>query len=553
MNFRNYLLFLLILLVQPFQRYIYGSDSIQHVTQTVSADSIFQNIEALGNDSMEGRGTGTNGGEKSATYIARKLMKYKILPVGDKQTYFQNIPMHGSTALPESELKLFLQDTAITLKLGKEYLLYKSGAQTFVPSPVELIFVGYGIIAPEFDYNDYQSIDVKNKIVVFLSDEPFSTDPNYFAGENSTIYSLPESKQRIAISRGAIGSIMIPNFIRKKEFDWHDIQREFTFEDIILAYSPSGQLSVIMNPGIAKQLFWGSDYQFTDILEMDIKHQMHSFPLHSKISFKGKFLEREFISKNVIGLVKGSSSKLKNSYVIISAHYDHLGIGPAMVGDSIYNGVFDNAAGVSALLEIARVIAKLSQKPKRSLVFLFVTGEEKGLLGSTYYVDRPIFPLYKTIANINIDGLAMFDTFKDILAIGTELSTIKHFVKEAISLQNLQLSPVPPNFQNEESFSRSDQISFARAGIPSVILLEGWHYHHLNYEEGVQKNFEWFQRIYHTPFDDLNQPMNKSAALLHTKTILSTVLYIADSDDTPEWNPGVIYKNIRLHTIAEKR
>jgi Zn-dependent M28 family amino/carboxypeptidase len=286
---------------------------------------------------------------------------------------------------------------------------------------------------------------------------------------------------------------------------------------------------------------------------MKKNHAMKSFPLASRISFRGKFKERDFTANNVIGMLEGSDPELKDTYLCISSHYDHLGIGPEIAGDSIYNGVFDNAAGVAAQLEVARVLGNLSKKPKRSIIFLFLTGEEKGLLGSTYYTDHPMVPLYRTVANINIDGLAMFDTFKDVVGIGAELSDLELFLENVCRYLYFKISPVPTPLQFSEAFAHSDQISFAKAGIPSMLIVEGLNLTHFTRQEAFEKIVHWMNNYYHTPFDDLNQMINYPAATQHTEVILATCYIIANSATTPEWNPGIKYKTIRLQTIAEKR
>lgn len=523
------------------------------IPYAISADSLKKHVEFLGSDALEGRATGSPGERLAAEYIAGCLERWKLKPAGDNQTCLQAIPMHGSVPLAESQLRLVSGGKVFDFVLGEDYLLYKTGAQTFIPNPVPLVFVGYGIIAPEFDYNDYQAVNVEGKIVVFLSGEPSSDDPAYFNGENPTIYSRPDSKQRLAISRGALGSILIPSLINEESSNWEKLRREFDFEDVQLAYSVAGNLSVLMNPAAADRLFENAGYGLQTVFEMHRQHNMNSFPLVVELSFKGEFLQWEFIAHNVIAMLEGKDSRLKDSYVIVSAHYDHLGVGPPINGDGIYNGVFDNAVGVAAALEIARVFAALPEPPDRSLIFLLVTGEEKGLLGSHYYLDNPVAPLYKTIANVNIDGLAMFDTFNDVVGIGADLSTLGDVLQQVAGQVGLETSPLPPEFLETESFNRSDQIAFAQAGIPSILILEGLDYQHTSREEGLKRMLEWNENVYHTPFDDLQQPMNFKAAEQHTRFLFAYCNALANIPTPPEWYPGVPYINIRLQTQAERR
>jgi hypothetical protein len=523
------------------------------VSRQISLDAIKKHLEILGSDSFQGRRTGTPGGEKAASYIADQLQRIGLEPIGENDSFSQRIPMHGSIPQSNSEMDLFVRDRPNRFQLNVDYLLYKSGEQTFIPNPVPLVFVGYGITAPEFDYNDYQSLDVEGKIVVFLSGEPVSTDPGYFKGSEPTIYSYPESKQRIAIAHGAYGSILIYGPNDEKECSWEELIHQFSFEDISLAYSVASNLNLVMNVAAAAKLFDGAPFDLSQVLEMEKRLTVHSFPLNTRLRFSGQSMERDFSASNIAGLLPGRHSGKNDSYVLISAHYDHLGVGPDVKGDSIYNGVMDNAVGVAALLEIARVLKNFTAPQERSTVFLFTTGEEEGLLGSTYYADHPLVPLYKTVANINIDGLAMFDRFKNVVGVGAELSTLDECLTKVAAEQGYYVSPIPPQFSTSESFARSDQIAFAKAGIPAVLIAEGFDGYDLTQSEILRRMIRWMRNIYHSPFDDLQQPINYDAVLQHCRFICSFCHALANSHEEIKWKPGTPYINMRLRSMAERR
>jgi len=516
----------------------------------IAVESIKRHTQVLASDIFEGRGTGTTGGNLAAKFIASEFAKYGLKPLGKDNTFYQNIPMHGSYPLKTSELKIYSGEADISLQLEKDYLLYKSGQQTFIPAPLELVFVGYGIIAPEFDYNDYQSIDDEGKIVVFMDGEPESDNPEFFHGEVPTIYSYPEAKQRTAYSRGAAGSIEIPDL---RNLDWSKKVKDFVFEDVSLAYSASNNLRVMMNPTIAEILFKNAEYTFLNVLQMRDDNKILSFPLNTKISFRGEYIQRDFISQNVVGMIEGRDPKLKDTYLIISAHYDHLGIGPSVKGDSIYNGALDNAIGVAVLLELARRFSELEFPPRRSIIFLALTGEEKGLLGSTYYTDNPIVPLYKTIANLNIDGIAFFRDFQSVVGVGSEYSTLEYYLLETAARLALQVDSIPPQFKVFEAFNQSDQISFAAAGIPSILVLEGIKNTHKSKEKVLESFIDYMINRYHTPFDDLSQEIDFIAAAQHAEVLFDLSFSLLNSKETPEWNPGSPFINARLRSIAERR
>ncbi len=516
-------------------------------------EAIQRHLNFLGSDLFEGRGTGTTGGNLAAKYLALEFERINLKPIGNNKTFYQYIPLHGSKPLTSSKLEINIKDKTIPLRLNDDYVLLQAGEQTFIPNPIPLVFVGYGIISPEYDYNDYYNIDVEGKVVVFWDGEPELEDESFFDGKNPTVYSSLEAKQRIALSRGARGSIFIPSPDNVKYKDWYHVVNNYSFEYLSLAYSAASTFGAIVKPGMAKLLFEDSGYNIDDINIMVKTNSVKSFPLNSKLSFRGNFKERDFLASNVIGFLEGKDPDLKNSNVIVSAHYDHLGIGPPINNDSIYNGVFDNAAGVSVLIEIAKEFTKPENTPKRSIIFILLTGEESGLLGSRYYIDNPVVPLYKTVANINIDGIASFDKFKSVVGVGKEYSTLEDVLNITAQKSGLSVIPIPPLFIQAESFTRSDQLTFASAGIPAILISEGPNYVNLSYKQGLEKMINFAAKIYHTPFDDLSLPINYDAVIQHAEFLFSFIAEIANAENEPEWFKGSPYINARLRSIAEKK
>jgi hypothetical protein len=449
---------------------LYSQTSSEYINalNSISKDKIEGHHIILASDEFEGRGLGSNGIKMAAEYISNQFNNFGLSKPSLSNSYFQQIPMHASQPLKSSELIIYNNDKSYLLNYSIDYFLYKSGKQTLIHQPVEIVFVGYGIVAPEYDYNDYHSIDVEGKVVVYLDNEPLSNDENFFNGNLPTRYSLAEMKRRIAIARGAAGTILIP---LEKFSDWSKVERDFYMEDVTLAYDISSNLSLIINTNVADILFEGSKYSLKDIFQMHNSKKMRSFNLNSKLKFKGVFKERNFVEKNVIGIIKGKDTKLNDSYILVSAHYDHFGIGREIKGDSIYNGALDNAIGVSVLIELARALS--SVKLKRSIVFIATSGEERGLLGANYYTENPIIPLYKTIANLNIDGIAMYKDFSSLICPGKEFSTLGTLIKKTAKRFGLEIEELPEEFVSFGSFSNSDHFSFALAGIPSIIILEG--------------------------------------------------------------------------------
>ena len=335
--------------------------------------------------------------------------------------------------------------------------------------------------------------------------------------------------------------------------DWNYWARQFLFEDIKLMYGISDNLNVLLHHFRAPMLFQGAPFAFDDVLRFDSTGTMRSFPLQLRARFRGDFKERDFVAQNVIGLLEGSDPLLRDEYVVVSAHYDHLGVGMPIAGDSIYNGVVDNAVGVGAVLELARVFKTVSPSPKRSIVFLLLTGEEKGLLGSKFYCDHPIVPLHKTIAAVNVDGLAILDEFNSVTGVGSELSTLGRLMDEVAGRQNLVVAEKPEIFNIRDPLLSSDQLSFAQAGIPSILIMEGLDYKYLSRTQGLAQFINWGAEIYHSPFDDLGQPINMAAVEQHAQVVMAFVHAVSNTFIVPQWLPGSVFVNARLQTIAEKR
>ncbi|MBR9974393.1 MAG: M28 family peptidase [Bacteroidetes bacterium] len=526
---------------------------VRKAMERFSADSLWRHAAVLADDRMEGRGTGSAGERRAAAYLAGELERLGLQPAGPDGSFLQPFPLHGSRPLPASRLTLSTATREIELRLGNDYLLFKTGAQTFIPLPLRLVFVGYGIVAPEYDYNDYQYIDVTDAIVVFLSGEPESADGDFFAGRRRTVYSIPEMKQRIAFSRGARGSILLPLPRVDASYDWEDWRQIFAFEDVSSPITVPSHLSALMRLEAAAMLFDNSVFSLEDVLRMDAEHRIRSFPLRTRLRFSGEFRERDFLSANVAGLLPGSDPLLRDSYVLVSAHYDHLGIGPAVRGDSIYNGLVDNALGCAALLEMARILSDPALRPRRSLLFLFVAAEEKGLLGSQYYCTRPLVPLHKTIANLNVDGLAIIDVFDDVVGIGSEFSTIDRHLHTLAGELAKTVSTLPEDFDLLEAFAGSDQIAFAQAGVPSLLVMEGTAYRNVGPEDGYAQFLAWGRERYHTPFDDPGQPVNHEALRQHGALLCAFLAGLANTYEPPQWIPGSKYVNARLQSLAEER
>jgi hypothetical protein len=518
----------------------------------IMAENIRRHTVVLGGDALEGRAPGSRGGRLAAAYLAAELEKIGVEPIGDDGTFFQQVPLVASTPLEGSRLVLSVFGEHLPLTLGEDYLLHTTGAQTWLPRPTPMVFVGYGIVAPEFDYSDYADVDVRGKVAVFLAGEPPSNDDKYFAGSDPTVYSSVESKVRIALSRGAVASVLIPSSSANDDAAWARRRREYAFAYLGPASSVPSHLAILLRPQLARTLFDDALFEFDQVVSMERRQVLRSFHLPVSLSFEGAFRVRAFQAANVVGRIGGSGRRLAEEHVVVSAHYDHLGRGPAVDGDSIYNGVIDNAIGTAGLLEIARVVSQLPDPPRRSILFLFTTAEEEGNLGARYFLEHPPVPLSKLVANVNIDGLAFLDGFNDVVGIGAELSDLGRHFQSVARHRELEVSRPAELAVGHEAFERSEQAVFADAGVPAILINEGLGWRHHSRTEALEVLVDWFEHRYHAPSDDLDQPLDFTASRNHLALITALVVKVADADFAPEWKPGVPYAYRRFLTLAEE-
>lgn len=504
----------------------------------ICPERLRQHVTVLGSDTFAGRAAGTRGGALTEAYVAGQLAAAGVAGAAAGGAYLQAVPMHGSVPLPSSELLLISPCHSGALSLGEDYLLFTSGDATLLPQPVEVVFAGYGIVAPEAGEDDYAGLSVRGKVVAVLAGEPHRLARRFSSGDGPTIYASPESKRRIALSRGAVGLLIIPSLREPTWRDWTGRRREFAFEHVVLPYGVTQSFAALLHRRAAEKLLCGALYSLAAVDEMDRAGRLPAFATRAQVRFRGVFSERDFVAHNVAGVVWGSDPALANTFVLVTAHHDHLGEGPPVDGDGTYNGVVDNAMGVAAVLEVMRVLAASPAKSRRSVVAVLFTGEEKGLLGSTYYVDNPLVPRNATVAAVNVDGLATFDTFNDIVVLGGEWSTLGATAARVAASLRLEVSTLPPAFARPDVYALSDQIALARGGVPAVLINEGFKVRTRRPEEALANAVAWGQTRYHTPFDDLSQPINWEAAAQHAEVILALVRTVANEETAPAWLPG---------------
>jgi Peptidase family M28 len=512
---------------------------LTHALAGVNADAFRAHLAFLADDALEGRGTGTRGHEISALYVAAQFEKYGLEPMGDKGSYFQRIPFREITVVPEQcELILSRDGKEQALKWGDDFLM--RGHELTPDARVEgsVVFVGYGVTAPNQNYDDYAGIDVRGKIVAYLAGAPAR-----FPSEQRAHYGSGREKAKAAVAHGAIGIIALNTPEWSKSLPWERVIIGYAFP-AMRWLGPDGmpndafpelRATTALSLPTSKTFFDGAPKSWDQVWADAQAGKPQAFPMPFTARLHSVSKHREISSPNVIAVLPGSDPRLKNEYVVYTAHSDHLGIGKPINGDSIYNGAIDNASGTAALLEIAETFSRLPQRPARSILFLAVTGEEKGLLGSDYYAHFPTVPKEAMVADINMDGATLTYDFADIVPFGAEHSSLMKVVRNEAKRFNVTVSPDPT--PEQVYFIRSDQYSFVRQGIPAVFLSEGFHAVDPKIDgRAVTEN--WIKKYYHSPFDDMNQPLVFEAAVKFMKLNIAIGYDVANAPQRPTWNQG---------------
>ena len=464
-------------------------------------------IKFLSDDGFEGRGPGTRGGELAAKYIAHRLEMAGIKP-GNKGSYFQPVSLVGIKANPKAKLRIGNKNATFEYDFGSDFVATTSAQRETVRIDNELVFVGYGIDAPEQKWNDYKgkAKDYRGKILVMLVNDPPS-DPDKFGGKALTYYGRWTYKYEEAARRGAAGVILI-HTRESAGYGWNVVETSngnwrYEVERVSSDSTPFLRMKSWVTNETAKRIFAQAGQNLDELREKAKSKKFKPVNLKLRATLNNKYDIKRVKSNNVVGFWEGRDPKLKNEYVIYTSHWDHLGIGKANVkGDKIYNGALDNASGIGQVLALSEAIAKLprKQQPKRSQIFLFTTAEEQGLLGAEWYSISPVFPLEKTAANINIDGGNFYGKTRDYGALGAERSNLRKFIKKALDKREMTFSPDARPEQGY--FFRSDHFPFAKKGVPALSIRSGSDY--VGKPAGWSDKFfaDYNRNHYHQPSDE---------------------------------------------------
>jgi len=476
--------------------------------QKIDPQRIRAHVRFLAHDLLEGRGTGQRGGDIAAEYIGTQFTLYGLKPAGDNGTYMQKVPMVGIA--PEAATTFSLvpaNGAAMNLKPLTQYVAYDETQQPESDVDADIVYVGYGIEAPEYNWDDYKGVDVRGKVLLMLVNEPPSDDPNFFKGRALTYYGRWTYKYEEAARKGAVGAILIHK-TDMASYPWEVVRNSNSGEKAFLRLDDTPKLKVAswIHLDAARELAASSGLNLDTMMTEARSREFHSIPLPVKLQAHMVSRVRPFESSNVLAMLPGSDAQLKNEGVVYTAHYDHLGIRPDMPGDNIYNGANDNATGCGILLEVARAYAEGVQRPRRSIFFASVTAEEQGLLGSEYLGKHPPVPAGKITLNLNYDDVPPLGTPEEVEVSGSERTTF-YSVVEAMA-KTFRLTIRPDSRPEAGHYYRSDHFSFARAGVPSFSINEGMKYKGHDIAWGMQQAEEFTSKHYHQPSDEYHSDMD---------------------------------------------
>lgn len=527
-----------------------GKNSATGAADSINAGDILRHIKMLASDEFEGRGPATRGEELSVQYLSDQLKGMGLKPGNPDGSYVQKVPLVGFTTTGTASITAGGKELA--LKRNEDYVAV---SRRFTPqndvNESDVVFVGYGVVAPEYGWDDYKGVDVRGKTIVMLVNDPAVPDPKdpakkdpaFFKGNAMTYYGRWTYKYEIAAEKGAAAAIIVHDTI-PAGYPFEVITGSWGREnfDIQKPDKNMGRPAVEgwISNAKARELVTGGGQDLDALQKAAVRKDFKPVTLNAKASFHLQNQLREVNSQNVIAKLEGSDAKAKNEYVIYSAHWDHLGKDPNRQGDQIFNGAIDNASGCAGLLEIAEAYSKLPTKPRRSVLFLFVTAEEKGLLGSKYYAANPLYPLNKTLANINMDGLNQWGRTKDMSIVGYGNSTMDDILKAKATAQNRTVGAEkePEN----GTFYRSDHFEFAKQGVPALYIHSGDDY--IGKAPGYAQGKRDYYRTndYHKPSDEVKSDWDLSGAVEDLQLLFAVGLEVAQGNKWPEWKPGTEFK-----------
>jgi len=514
----------------------------------IDGQAILGHLTVLASDEYEGRAPGARGEELTVAYLTEQFQKMGLQPGNTDGTYTQQVPLVGITTNPDTSLDFRRGRRRLSLKFKDDVVAWtKHVAEEASIADSGVVFVGYGVVAPEYDWDDYKGLDVTGKTLVMLVNDPpvpDSIDPSVFdttmfGGPAMTYYGRWTYKYEIGAEKGAAAVILVHE-TGPAGYPFSVVQGK-TAENFDLVTPDRNMGRAAIEGWItldkAKELFALAGQDFDKLKAAAVTRDFKPVDFGVTASMTIKNTLRTIDSQNVVAKLEGADPVLKDEYVVLTSHWDHFGIGdPDETGDTIYNGAYDNATGVGALLEIARAFTEVRPPPKRSIVFLAVTAEEQGLLGSSYYATLPIYPLDRTLACINMDGMNMHGPTSDVIVVGLGASDLDDYAREVATAQRRTITP---DQEPEKGFYyRSDHFPFAKAGVPALSASSGNTYVGKPEDYGMKLREEYTAKHYHQPSDQVQPDWVTTGTVEEADFYLRVAYKVAQADTFPEWKPG---------------
>jgi Zn-dependent M28 family amino/carboxypeptidase len=517
---------------------------------SINGADILTRIKALSDDSMEGRSPGTIGEERAVAYITNQFKALGLKPGNPNGTYTQDVPLAGITSKVTGGFDVNGKKIDVAYPANFVGVTRRVVPSTSVKAS-NVVFVGYGVVAPEYNWDDYKGVDVRGKTIIMLVNDPAvklandtsKLDTTMFRGPAMTYYGRWTYKYEIAAEKGA-AAVIIVHETGPAGYPFDVVTGSWGSENFDIERADKNMGRTALEGWItldkAKELFAAAGKDFDALHKAASTKEFKPVDLGAKANFTVNNTIRHVKSKNVVALLEGADSAKKNEYVIYTAHWDHLGRDTTIQGDQIFNGALDNAAGVASILEVAEAFTKAATKPARSIIFMSVTAEEQGLLGAKWYATNPLYPLNKTLANINVDGVNQWGRTKDLVLIGLGNSTVDDVAQQVAAERHRTISPDPE--PGKGFFYRSDHFEFAKEGVPALDPDAGTNFIGKDAGYGQKKRDEYTNNDYHKPSDQVKPDWDLTGAAEDSKLFYLVGYRIANGATWPEWKPGTEFK-----------
>jgi Zn-dependent M28 family amino/carboxypeptidase len=533
----------------------------QESLSAITADGLLEHIRVLASDRFEGRAPATAGEDSTVRYLEQRFRALGLRPGNPDGTYVQEVPMVGYLSTPTTSIHA--GGRTIALRAPEDYVAWSLREQPQVDvRNSDVVFVGYGVRAPEYDWDDFKDVDVRGRTLLVLVNDPPVPDPadaskrdsTVFRGRAMTYYGRWTYKFEEAARRGAAAALVVHE-TEPAGYPYSVVANSNGHENFDVEQAEGNRAVVPVQGWItldrAREIVGAAGKDFDALRKQALRRDFRPVALGATADIHVGNVTRRVTSRNVVAKLEGSDPTRKDEYVIYSAHWDHLGRDPELPGDPIYNGALDNASGVAALLELARAFRALPAPPARSVLFLATTAEEKGLLGAKYYATHPLYPLARTVANVNLDGVNPWGRTRDLVVVGWGMSTLQDVLARVAEEHGRVLVPDP---EPEKGFYyRADHFEFAKQGVPALYTGEGVDYRERPAGWGQQKRDEYTANDYHRPSDEIKPGWDLSGAVEDVRLLFLTGWEVARTPAFPEWKPGTEFRARREQTMAERR